>query len=397
MSNSILMDMKRILILSLVFATIFTSKTRSQEQNRAITTATPFLLIAADARAAGLADQGVATSADAFSQQWNPAKYAFIKNKQGVGVNYTPYLSNLVNDIFLGNVNYVNRINERSAVAASFRYFSLGDIEFRQGPTDAPNVQKPNELTLDISYALKLDDHFSMAVAGRYLRSDLRLQGTGADASAAGSFGVDIAGFYRSDEIAFNSFNGRWRAGATISNIGPKIKYDDAGQENFIPTNFRLGGSFDFIFNEDNRITPSLEFSKLLVPTPLDPDADGDGTITPEEQQAANQEYNDKSAFGSIFSSFGDAPDGFSEELKEITWSLGAEYMYKEVFAFRAGYFNEAEEKGARKFLSLGAGFKYNIINLDISYLFSTSSVRSPLDSTLRFGLSFNFGDEYYD
>lgn len=389
--------MKRILTLSLACVTFLTLKTQAQEKNRAITTATPFLLIAADARAAGLADQGVATSADAFSQQWNPAKYAFIKNKQGVGVNYTPYLSSLVNDIFLGNVNYYNRLNERSAVAASFRYFSLGDIEFRQGPNDEPNVQKPNELTLDISYALKLDERFSMAVAGRYLRSDLRLQGPENDASAAGSFGVDIAGFYRSDEIAFDSFNGRWRAGATISNIGPKIKYDDAGQENFIPTNFRLGGSFDFIFNEENRITPSIEISKLLVPTPLDPDADGNGIVTPEEQKAANTEYNNKSAFGSIFSSWGDAPDGFSEELKEMTWALGAEYMYQDVFAFRAGYFNESEEKGARKFLSLGAGFKYNIINLDISYLFSTSAVKSPLEGTLRFGLSFNFGDEYYD
>ena len=389
--------MKRILTLGLACITFFTYKAQAQERNRAITTATPFLLIAADARAAGLADQGVATSADAFSQQWNPAKYAFIKNKQGVGVNYTPYLSNLVNDIFLGNVNYYNRLNERSAVAASFRYFSLGDIEFRQGPNDEPNIQKPNELTLDISYALKLDERFSMAVAGRYLRSDLRLQGPGNDASAAGSFGVDIAGFYRSDEIAFNSFNGRWRAGATISNIGPKIKYDDAGQENFIPTNFRLGGSFDFIFNEENRITPSLEISKLLVPTPLNPDANGDGEITAEEQQAANTEYNNKSAFGSIFSSWGDAPDGFSEELKEMTWALGAEYMYQDVFAFRAGYFNESEEKGARKFLSLGAGFRYNIVNLDISYLFSTSAVKSPLEGTLRFGLSFNFGDEYYD
>ena len=379
--------------------TVLTFKTQAQEQNRAITTATPFLLIAADARAAGLADQGVATSPDAFSQQWNPAKYAFIKNKQGVGVNYTPYLSNLVNDIFLGNVNYYNRLNERSAIAASFRYFSLGDIEFRQGPNDEPNVQKPNELTLDVSYALKLSERISMAVAGRYLRSDLRLQGLGADASAAGSFGVDIAGFYRSDEIAFNSFNGRWRAGAVISNIGPKIKYDDAGQENFIPTNFRFGAAFDFILNEDNRITPSIEFSKLLVPTPLDNtiDRNGDGVVDGADTTIANNEYNSKSAFGSIFSSWGDAPDGFSEELKEITWSLGAEYVYKDVFAFRAGYFNESDEKGARKFLSMGAGFKYNIVNIDISYLFATSKVKSPLEGTLRFGLSFNFGDEYYD
>ncbi len=382
--------MKKTSILVLVFLTLINFNSRAQEQNRAITTATPFLLIAADARAAGLGDQGVATSPDAFSQQWNPAKYAFITKKQGVGVNYTPYLSNLVNDIFLGNLNYYNRINERSAVAASFRYFSLGDIEFRQTAEGAANTQRPNEFTLDVSYALRLSDHFSMAVAGRYLRSDLRLQTENADdASAAGSFGVDIAGFYQSDEIAFNSFNGRWRAGATISNIGPKIKYDDAGQENFIPTNIRFGGAFDFIFDDDNRITPSIEFSKLLVPSPQDFDDDGD--IDAED----NAEYQDISEFGAIFSSWGDADGGFSEELKEITWSLGAEYMYREAFAFRTGYFHESDEKGARQFLSLGAGFKYNVVNLDVSYLFSTSSVKSPLEGTLRFGLTFTFGDDY--
>ncbi len=384
--------MKKTIILGLACLSFINFKIKAQE-NRAITTATPFLLIAADARAAGLADQGVATSPDAFSQQWNPAKYAFIERKQAVGVNYTPYLSNLVNDIFLGNVNYYNRLNERSAFAASFRYFSLGDIEFRQGPNDAPNVQKPNEFTLDLSYALKLNERFSMAVAGRYLRSDLRLQGIGADASASGSFGVDIAAFYRSDEIAFNSFNGRWRAGATISNIGPKISYDDAGQENFIPTNFRVGGAFDFIFNEDNRITPSLEFSKLLVPSPQD--FDGDGIVGNSAED--NREYQEISEFGAIFSSWGDAEGGFSEELKEFTWSLGAEYMYRDVFAFRAGYFNEAKDKGARRFLSLGAGFRYTTINLDVSYLFSTSAVKSPLEGTLRFGLTFGFGDTYTD
>ncbi len=382
--------MKRILTLSLVCFTFLTSKIQSQE-NRAITTATPFLLIAADARAAGLADQGVATSPDAFSQQWNPAKYVFIKSKQAVGVTYTPYLSNLVNDIFLGNVNYYNRLNERSAVAASFKYFSLGEIEFREDANDLGLIQQPNELTFDLTYALKLSEKISMSVTGRYLRSDLELQGTSDDASAGNGFGVDIAGFYQSDEIAFSSFNGRWRAGANISNIGPKIKYDDAGQENFIPTNFRIGAGFDFILNDDNRITPSIEFSKLLVPSPQD--FDGDGDIDSED----NAEYQDISAFGAIFSSWGDADGGFSEELKEITWSLGAEYMYRDVFAFRAGYFSESKEKGARQFLSIGSGFRYNVVNLDVSYLFSTSSVRSPLEGTLRFGLTFNFGDEYAD
>ncbi len=391
MSNSIFAGMKKTLILGLVFLTLMKFNAKAQD-NRAITTATPFLLIAADARAAGLADQGVATSPDAFSQQWNPAKYAFIKDKQGVGVTYTPYLSNLVNDIFLGSLNYHNRINERSAVAASFRYFSLGDIEFRQTADGAVNTQRPNEFTIDLSYALKLSDHFSMAVAGRYLRSDLRLQTENADdASAAGSFGVDIAGFFRSNEIAFNSFNGRWRGGFNISNIGPKISYDDAGQENFIPTNFRVGGAFDFILNEDNRISPSLEFNKLLVPSPQD--FDGDGDIDAED----NLEYQDIDSFSAIFSSWGDADGGFSEELKEITWSLGAEYMYRDIFAFRTGFFHESDEKGARQFLSLGSGFRYNIVNLDVSYLFSTSSVRSPLEGTLRFGLTFNFGDQYVD
>ncbi|MAQ76743.1 MAG: hypothetical protein CL613_10490 [Aquimarina sp.] len=385
--------MKKTIILGLVFFMFFNLKTFAQENRRVITTAVPFLLIAADARAAGLADQGVATSADVFSQQWNPAKYTFSKVKHGVGVNYTPYLSSLVNDIGLGNLTYYNRFGEdgRSAFAASFKYFSLGEIEFRENANDLGLTQQPNELTIDVSYALKLSETFSMAVSGRYLRSDLRLQGTGADATAAGSFGVDIAGFYQSDEIAFDSFNGRWRAGFNISNIGPKIKYDDAGQENFIPTNFRLGAGFDFIFDEYNKVTPSLELSKLLVPTPKD--FDGDGDIDAEDAQ----EYQDISSFGAIFSSWGDAPDGFSEELKEFTWSLGAEYMYRDVFAFRAGYFNESEEKGARKFVSMGAGFKYSSIGIDLSYLFSTSSIKSPLENTLRFGLTFNFGDEYYD
>ncbi|WP_378186705.1 type IX secretion system outer membrane channel protein PorV [Aquimarina sp. W85] len=375
-----------ILVLGLLF--VLGNQLQAQD-NRAITTAVPFLLIAADARAAGLADQGVATTPDAFSQQWNPAKYAFIQKKQGVGVNYTPYLSQLVNDIGLGNLTYYNRINERSAFAASFKYFSLGEIEFRENPNDLGLIEKPNELTIDVSYALRLSERFSMAVAGRYLRSDLKLSNGTEDISASGSFGVDIAGFFQSEEIAFNSFNGRWRAGANISNIGPKIKYDEAGQENFIPTNFKFGAGFDFLLDESNRITPSFEINKLLVPSPQD--FNGDGDINGED----NQEYQEINSFGAIFSSWGDAPDGFSEELKEFTWSLGAEYMYQDVFAFRAGYFNEAEEKGARKFVALGAGFRYTIVNIDISYLFSTSPVKSPLEGTLRFGLSFNFGDNY--
>jgi len=367
----------------------------AQESNRVITTGVPFLLIAADARSGGMADIGVASSADAFGQQWNPAKYVFAISKQGVGITYTPYLSNLVNDIFLGNLTYYNRLNERSAIATSFRYFSLGDIELRDTFEQEPLIQSPNEFTFDLSYALRLSERFSMAVAGRYLRSDLKIQASNEDASAAGSFAIDVAGYYQSEEIGYSDFGGRWRAGFNISNVGPKIKYDDVGQENFLPTNLGLGVGFDFILDQYNKVGVNLEFNKLLVPTPPDPDLNGDGEVTDEERSQAIQDYQDINFFSGMFQSFSDAPDGFSEELKEVIWAIGAEYWYQDVFAFRTGFFHESPEKGSRQFLSLGAGFKYTAINIDMSYLFSTSAVRSPLEGTLRFGLTFNFGDEY--
>ena len=354
-----------------------------------ITTGVPFLLIAADARAGGMGDIGVATSADAFSQQWNPSKYAFSINQSGFGVTYTPYLSSLVNDIFLGNLTYFNRINERSAFAGSFRYFSLGEIELRDTFDQEPLIQSPNEFTFDMTYALRLSDRFSMAVTGRYLRSDLRIQASTEDASAASSFAVDISGYYQSEEIAMSDFNGRWRGGFNISNIGPKIKYDEVGQENFLPTKLGLGAGFDFILDQYNTIGANLELNKLLVPTPKD--FNGDGVLDAEDAD----QYNDIGFISGMFSSFGDAPGGFSEELSEFTWALGVEYWYQDVFALRTGYFNESEDKGSRKFLSLGAGFKYTSIDIDLSYLFSTSRVRSPLEGTLRFGLTFNLGDTY--
>lgn len=381
--------MKKIFALFLISFLFVNVYGQDEVPPQPITTGVPFLLIAADARAGGMGDIGVASSADAFSQQWNPAKYAFAIAKQGVGVTYTPYLSNLVNDIFLGNLTYYNRLNERSAVAGSFRYFSLGDIELRETIDQEPLVQSPNEFTFDLSYALRLSDRFSMAVAGRYLRSDLKIQASNEDATAASSFAVDVAGYYQSEEIAMSDFNGRWRAGFNISNVGPKIKYDEVGQENFLPTKLGIGGGFDFILDEYNKIATNVEFNKLLVPTPQD--FDGDGDIDAEDAD----EYNSISFISGMFKSFGDAPGGFSEEISEITWALGAEYWYQDVFAFRTGYFNESEDKGSRKFLSLGAGFKYTSINIDLSYLFSTSKVRSPLEGTLRFGLTFSFGDEY--
>jgi hypothetical protein len=377
------------------------------ENSRVITTGTPFLLIASDARAAAMGDMGVATSADAYSQHWNPSKYAFSLAKSGFAVSYTPYLSKLVNDIFLGNLTYFNRLDERSAFSASLKYFSLGEIELVQDEFSEANIAKPNELTLDATYALRLADQFSMAVSLRYLRSDLKIQEIDANASAASSVGVDISGYYQGEEEAYSDFNGRWRGGFAIQNIGPKIKYDDAGRENFIPTNLRLGGGFDFIFDQYNKLSVTAEVTKLLVPTPpiigyVDTVQQGD--TEPNGVQDSNEptiivkgKSQDVGFIKGIFQSFGDAPDGFSEELKEFTWALSAEYVYQDSFALRAGYFNESEDKGARKFFGMGAGFKYTTINIDLSYLFSASKVQSPLEGTLRFSLTFNFGDGTYD
>lgn len=381
----------------LIAATAVTIKAQEITPSR-ITTALPFLQIAADARAGGLGDQGVATSADVFSQQWNASKYAFAEKEFGFALNVTPFLTKLVDDIILANLVGYKRLDERSAIAASFRYFSLGEIQFTDDQGNATSTEKPNSLSLDVSYSLKLSDRFSMGVAGRYLRSDLRLQNAnlGDDANAGNSFGVDITGFYQSEEIPYKNFDGRWRAGFAITNIGPKIKFSDS-QESFIPTNLRIGGGFDFGIDAYNKVKTTVEFSKLLVPTPPSSslDVNNDGVIQPNERQPFNEFVKDNSAIGSIFSSFGDADGGFKEELQEITYSISAEYTYNDVFALRAGYFGENENKGARQFFSLGAGFKYTSIGVDFSYLFSTSSVPSPLDGTLRIGLSFLFGDDY--
>jgi len=390
------------------------------QDTRVITTGVPFLLIASDARAAGMADMGVATSADAYSQHWNQSKYAFSLAKSGIGVSYTPYLSKLVNDIFLGNITYFNRLSDRSAFGVSFKYFSLGEIEIiteaqaQQNDFTRGLIEKPNELTIDASYSLRLADQFSMAVGLRYLRSDLRIQAaeTFSSAKAASSIAVDISGYYQSEETAYDSFNGRTRLGFAIQNVGPTIKYDEGGRENFLPTTLRLGGGFDFIFDEYNTLALTAEVTKLLVPTPpmtgtkIDYNESGetegyqeneDEEISTDNDYIMSGQSNDVSFVKGIFQSFGDAPGGFSEELKEFTWALGAEYRYQESFAFRAGYFNESEDKGARKFFALGAGFKYTTINIDLSYLFSASKIQSPLENTLRFSLTFNFGDGEYE
>ena len=384
--------MKKIALIILIITAF-----KIQAQDRVITTGVPFLLIAADARSAGMADMGVATTADAFSQQYNPAKYAFSLTKQGFSVSYTPYLTDIANDISLGQVTYYNRINERSAFAGSLRYFGLGDIELRQSFDDQPRVVSPNELAIDGSYSLKLSDRFAMAIAGRYIRSNLKIPDGTTDASAASTFAFDVAGYYQSEEEVYTDFNGRWRAGFNLQNLGPKIKYDnDVTNTNFLPANMRLGAGFDFIFDEYNKVGVTGEVTKLLVPTPQEvTDVNGDGVIDSQDSSQLNSEYRKIGWVSGIFKSFNDAPDGFSEELKEFTWALGAEYTYQDSFSIRTGYFNESVEKGARKYLTLGAGFKYQVVKVDLSYLFSASKVKNPLENTLRFSVTFNFGDEY--
>ncbi len=356
-------------------------------QDRVITTGVPFLQITPDARAAGMGDMGVATSADEFSQQWNPAKYPFNSNNEGFAISYTPYLSKLVNDIFLGNVTYYKKLNERSAWATSFKYFSLGDIQFNEiigGTIVDQGIEKPNELTLDISYSLKLSELFSMSVVARYIRSDLKLS-SDSDSSSANSLGIDISAFYRSKSFEFSGINSILRSGINISNIGPRLKYDVGGRQNFIPTNLKVGTGLQMNVDDDNSITVNLELNKLLVPTPI--------AFFDQNNEFIGYKQPDVGFLKGIIESFSDAPDGFKEELQEVAWSLGFEYVFKNNFSLRTGYFNENKYKGSRRYITFGTGFLINQMNFNVSYLFSTSNVRSPLENTLRFSLAFNIGE----
>ncbi len=382
----------------------------SNAQVRVITTGVPFLLVSADARSAGLGDQGVATSPDAFSQQWNPAKFAFISKKAGFTTSYTPYLTSLVNDISLGQFSFYNRFSERSSFAASIRYFGLGEIELTNENGDSNGKVEPNEFTIDGSYSQKLSPKFSMGIGARYIRSSLRIPDVNNNSNAASTFAVDISGFYQGEEKAYADFNGRMRLGFNIQNLGPKINYDQSLVDrtaNFLPANLKLGGGYDFAFDEFSKLSVNVELAKLLVPTPQIPvpiDNNGDGDFTDAGDTTldaarfkANQDYQGISWTSGIFKSFNDAPDGFKEELKEFTYSIGTEYTYQDSFALRLGYFNEDKDKGARNFFSLGAGFKYNVVKIDVSYLFNASKIKSPLENTLRFSLTFGFGDDYPD
>ena len=374
--------MRNITILTLLVLVVF-SKVNAQDTQNTITTAAPFLLIAPDARAGGMGDIGVATSPDSYSQHWNASKMAFHPSQFTVGVFYTPWLRELTNDVFLGGFSFTNRIDERSAWATSLKYFNLGQIDLTDINGAPEGTEKLNEFSFDASYSLKLSEMYAMGVTMRYIRSDLGIESANSTIKPVSTFAVDISGYFQSNEKNYGNFNGVWRGGYNISNIGPKVSYSDDGKENYIPTNLKIGGGFDFILDSYNKVSVNLEFNKLLVPTPSIPLSEGGDEYVQEEV----------SFISGMFSSFGDAPGGFSEELKEFTWALGAEYMYDNSFAIRAGYFNESDIKGARKYFTIGSGFKFKSSKLDISYLFNASDINNPLENTLRFSLSFDFGE----
>ena len=356
----------------------------SQNSNRVVTTGVPFIMITADARAAGMGELGVATSADNYSQYWNPAKYAFASNEKGIGLSYTPYLSKLVDDIFLGNILFFKKIDDRSSWATGLRYFSLGEIQFNEfiaGSIVDQGIERPSELTLDLSYALKLSNEFSMSVAGRFIYSDLKVA-VDADTSSASSLGIDISAFYQSEIFKMSSNSALIRSGINISNIGPRLNYESGTQKSFIPTNLRLGAGLDILFDDDNILGFYTEFSKLLVPTPV--------AIYDSNQNLLGYKQPDIDFINGIFRSFSDAPGGLSEELSEITMAFGLEYCFQDSLSIRTGFFNESQNKGSRRYLTMGAGFHLNFFEIDLSYLFSTSRVRNPLENTIRFSLSIN-------
>ncbi len=375
--------MKKIAVLLLLVSHGF-SNVYAQEVQNTITTAAPFLLIAPDARAGGMGDIGVATSPDANSQHWNASKYAFMPSQFTIGVFYTPWLRELTNDVFLGGFSFANKIDDRSAWAASLNYFNLGEIQLTDDLGGDQGIEKLNEFSLDGSYSIKLNETYSMGVTLRYIRSDLGIKSGNTTLKPVSTFTVDISGYYQSEENNYGNFNGVWRGGYNISNIGPRVSYSNDGQDSYIPTNLRIGGGFDFILNNYNKISINLEFNKLLVPTP---------NVSVYDDGNAPYIQEDISFIKGVFNSFGDAPGGFKEELKEFTWAIGTEYIYDNSFAIRAGYFNESDLKGARKYFTVGSGFDFKSSKLDVSYLFNASDINNPLENTLRFSLSFDFGE----
>ena len=374
---------------SLLLTLVVSAQEEVNKQLNPLVTGVPSLTITPDARAGGMGDVGVATSPDINSQHWNLSKYAFMDSPAGFTFSYTPWLSKLVNDINLLYAAGYWKFDEQQSVSASLRFFSLGEIKLTgERPDDDYGTAHPNELAFDLGYSRKLSDNLSAGVAFRYIRSDLNngLNNTADPMYPGNAIGADVAAYYR-QPIEMSTGDANLALGLNVSNIGSKISYDQNLTSIFIPTNLRLGGSFEYPFDDYNKFSFSLDLNKLLVPTPVKPI--GDETYDSPEYLKRREEYDQTGPIAGIFKSFGDAPGGMSEELKEIMWSVGAEYTYNNQFSVRGGYFNENELKGNRKYFTAGVGFKLNMFQLDAAYLISTAQ-SNPLDQTLRFTLGFN-------
>jgi len=356
-----------------------------------ITTAVPFLLLAPDSRSGALGEAGVAISPDANSIHWNPAKLPFADKPIGLSASYSPWLRNLgINDIGLAYISFYAKIDKLQSFGASLRYFSLGEITFTDQNGNNTGQYKPNEFAVDADYARKLSERFSLAIAGRFIYSNLTLgQYVGGQQTKPGvSAAADIAGYYRKPYRKTGKPNKELALGFNISNLGAKINYTNGIQNNFLPTNLRIGGAYTVDLNEYNRITAILDINKMLVPTPPLYVTD---SVTGARVIYKGKDNNVPPLTG-VFQSFGDAPGGFKEEMREINFSPAVEYWYNKVFALRAGYHHEAVQKGGRQFLTVGFGVKYSVFGLDFSYLVPTRAAsQSPLANTLRFTLKFDF------
>ena len=365
-----------------------------KNQFNPIQTGVTSLNIAPDARGAAMGDLGAATEPDAYSQFWNPSKYAFAYSTAAISLSYTPWLRKLVNDIYLANLSGYWKIggSDNQAVSASLRYFSLGEIDMTDDSGVAVNSVNPYELAFDLGYSRKLSESFSMGVALRYIYSDLAFSDaySAEQQTGASAFAADISGFLTTYPIIGRN-ECQWSWGFNISNIGSKVSYNDGNDPAFLPTNFRLGTTFTFPLAQYNNLALSVDVNKLLVPTrPRESDyTANDGTFDSEGYENALDEWRNTSSISGIFKSFSDAPGGFKEELKEINFSVGAEYNYNQQFFVRAGYFYENPDKGNRQYFAFGAGFSLNVVQLDASYMIATAQ-SSPLDQTLRFSLTFD-------
>ncbi len=372
----------RLYILALLTLLALPAAAQKEDFFNPVNTSVTSQTIAPDARSAGMGDVGVATDPDVVSQYWNPAKYPFTISRAGVALNYTPWLRELVNDMDLAYLAGYYRIGDYSAVSASLRYFSLGEVFL--GTSDDAMTINPYEMSLDVAYSLMLSETFSIGAAVRWIYSDLTYDYT-SDTAPGSAFAADLACYYQ-NYINLGQRECQLGLGLNISNIGSKISFGGDNNSEFIPTNMRLGASLMIPIDEYNRFTIAADANKLLVPTYPKQE---DGESTEDYQERVQKNYYDVSSISGIFKSFGDAPGGLKEELQEVQWSVGGEYVYHDKFALRAGYHHESANKGNRKYFTVGAGFKMSVFSLDVGYVIATAK-SNPLDQTLRFSLSFD-------